>query len=410
MTTEAVDGNTIARTRLNAVEWRILAICFLTAMIDGFDTLILAFIAPLVAKAFALSPIEIGRLFAVNFIGAVVGGLGFGPLADRFGRRTMLLVSIMLAVVFTLLCSLASSVSVLMALRFLAGLGLGGVIPMIIALTAESMPASQRTAAVTWMFLGIPLGAVIGGGIVAATLSYGWQAIFAGGGAAAAVLIPLVWFGLPEPMKAVTSVQGKASLFGSVPAQFAEGRLAAVLCLWLGAFSVILSSFFLLNWMPSVLAASGFSVERAAFGGVLLNLGGVIGALTISLAVRRAGPYWPVVMALACGCILVWLVGQRVGTEAGLLPLVFLAGMGVFGAQLAMPAIAASLFPPSVRGAGVGWAMGIGRTASIVAPVVGGVLIAAQIPWPTLFLVIALPVLVSMLAIVAADRLKPRST
>ena len=395
--------------RLSAVERRILAICFLTAMIDGFDTLILAFIAPLVAKAFALSPIEIGRLFAVNFVGAVIGGLGFGPLADRFGRSTMLLVSLLLAVVFTLLCSLAGSLPALMVLRFLAGLGLGGVIPMIIALAAESMPASRRTAAVTWMFLGIPLGAVVGGAMVAATLSYGWQAIFAGGGGAAALLLPLAWFGLPESMKASTSPEGGAGLFGSVPAQFAGGRLAAVLCLWLGAFSVILSSFFLLNWMPSVLAASGFSAERAAFGGVLLNLGGVVGALAISLAVRRTGPYWPVAGTLACGCVLVWLVGQRVGTEAGLLPLVFLAGMGVFGAQLAMPAIVASLFPPAVRGAGVGWAMGIGRAASIVAPVIGGMLIAAHIRWPTLFLIVALPVFVSMLAIVAADRVRPRA-
>jgi len=406
-TIDTHETNPHTRTRLNAVERRILVICFITAMIDGFDTLILAFIAPLVAKAFAASPVEIGRLFAINFIGAVIGGLGFGPLADRFGRRTMLLVSLALAALFTLVCSFANSLPALMALRFLAGLGLGGVIPMIIALTAESMPAPLRTASVTWMFLGIPLGAVAGGAIVAATLSYGWQAIFAGGGVAAALLLPLVWFGLPESLKASTSHERKVGLFASVPAQFAEGRFAAVLCLWLGAFSVISSSFFLLNWMPSVLAASGFSPQRAAFGGVLLNLGGVVGALAISIAVRRAGPYWPVVVALAGGGILVWLLGQRVGADTGLLPLVFLAGMGVFGAQLAMPAIAAGMFPLAVRGAGVGWAMGVGRIASIVAPVIGGVLIAAQIPWPTLFLIVATPVFISMFAIILTDRTRP---
>ena len=407
MAIDTRETNAPTRTRLNAAERRILVICFITAMIDGFDTLILAFIAPLVAKAFALSPVEIGRLFAINFLGAVIGGLGFGPLADRFGRRTMLLVSLALAAVFTLLCFFANSLPALMALRFLAGLGLGGVIPMIIALTAESMPPPLRTASVTWMFLGIPLGAVAGGAIVAATLSYGWQAIFAGGGVAAALLLPVVWFGLPESLKASTLPEGKVGLFASVPAQFADGRFAAVLCLWLGAFSVISSSFFLLNWMPSVLAASGFSPERAAFGGVLLNLGGVVGALAISIAVRRVGPYWPVIIALACGGVLVWLVGQRVGADAGLLPRVFLAGMGVFGAQLAMPAIAAGMFPLAVRGAGVGWAMGVGRMASIVAPVIGGVLIAAQIPWPTLFLIVAAPVFISMLAIILTERTRP---
>jgi AAHS family 4-hydroxybenzoate transporter-like MFS transporter len=410
MTTDTLEAGAATRSHLNAAERRILVICFFTAMVDGFDTLILAFIAPLVGKAFGMSPAEIGKLFAINFVGAVIGGLGFGPLADRFGRRTMLLVSLALAVVFTLLCSLAGSPRELMTLRFLAGLGLGGVIPMIIALTAESMPPPLRTASVTWMFLGIPFGAVVGGAIVAATLSYGWPAIFVGGGVAAALLIPAVFFGLPESLMtpaAIGSTDARHGLFASVPAQFAEGRFAAVLCLWLGAFSVILSSFFLLNWMPSVLAGSGFSPERAAFGGVLLNLGGVVGALIISIAVPRAGPYWPVIVLLCCGGAVVWLVGQQVGAEQGMLPLVFLAGVGVFGAQLAMPAIAAELFPLAVRGAGVGWAMGIGRTASIVAPVIGGALIAAQVPWPTLFLVVAVPVFVAALAIFLANRVMP---
>lgn len=410
MSTNMQEVGAAVRTRLNAAERRILLICFLTAMIDGFDTLILAFIAPLVGKAFGLSPAEIGRLFAINFIGAVVGALCLGPLADRFGRRAMLLVSLAVAVVFTLLCSLAGSPQVLMALRFLAGLGLGGVIPMIIALTAENMPPPLRTASVTWMFLGIPLGAVVGGAIAAAMLNHGWQAIFVGGGVAAALLIPAVFFGLPESLVAPAirpRTSAKGGLFASVPAQFVEGRFAAVLCLWLGAFSVILTNFFLLNWMPSLLADSGFSQSRAAFGGVLLNLGGVVGALVISILVRRTGPYWPVVIALCCGGVLVWLVGQRVGAEPGLLPLVFLAGAGVFGAQLAMPAIAAGLFPTAVRGAGVGWVMGIGRVASIVAPAIGGELIEARIPWPTLFLIVAAPVFVAGFAIFLADRVRP---
>src|SRR5258708_11941018 len=185
------------RTTLNAAEWRILAICFATAMVDGFDTLILSFIAPLVGKQFGLSPVEIGKLFSAGFIGAVMGGLSVRPLADWFRRRTMLLLSLVLAVVFTFLCSKAESPQALLVLRFLGGLGLGGAIPTIIALTAEGMPANLRTPAVTWMVLGIPLGAVLGGPIVAATFSYGWQMIFFGGAPAASPLVPLVWLGLP---------------------------------------------------------------------------------------------------------------------------------------------------------------------------------------------------------------------
>src|ERR1700680_3648063 len=220
MTTDTLEAGAATRSHLNAAERRILVICFLTAMVDGFDTLILAFIAPLVGEAFGLSPVEIGKLFAINFVGAVIGGLGFGPLADRFGRRTMLLVSLALAGVFTFLCSVAGSPQGLMTLRFFAGLGLGGVIPMIIALTTESMPPPLRTASVTWMFLGIPLGAVLGGAIVAATLSYGWQAIFVGGGVAAALLLPAVVFGLPESLMtpaAIAPTDAKSGLLAWVP-------------------------------------------------------------------------------------------------------------------------------------------------------------------------------------------------
>src|SRR5258708_31603188 len=164
---ETLEAAVGTRARLNATERRIVAICFVTAMIDGFDTLILAFIAPLIAKSFGLSPVEIGKLFAINFIGAVIGGLGLGPLADRFGRRVMLLVSLAIIAAFTLLCSLAGSLQVLMVLRFVAGVALGGVIPMIVALTAESVPLPLRIISVTWMFLGVPLGSVIGGAVAA---------------------------------------------------------------------------------------------------------------------------------------------------------------------------------------------------------------------------------------------------
>ncbi len=400
------------RTTLNAAEWRILAICFATAMVDGFDTLILSFIAPLVGKQFGLSPVEIGKLFSAGFIGAVMGGLSVGPLADWFGRRTMLLLSLVLAVVFTFLCSKAESPQALMVLRFLGGLGLGGAIPTIIALTAEGMPANLRTPAVTWMFLGIPLGAVLGGAIVAATLSYGWQMIFVGGALAAAALVPLVWLGLPESHIARRAVGAgdvsRGSMFASVHAQFADGRLRAAISLWLGAFSVILSSFFLLNWMPTVLVSSGFSPERAAIAGVLLNLGGVSGALIISLAVRRYGPYRPVAVALCVGSLFVGLLGHQVGEQQSLLLLAFMSGICVFGAQLAMPAIAADLYPSAVRGAGVGWTMGIGRIASILAPLIGGALIAANISWSNLFLIVAGPTVVAALAISLADRVRPK--
>lgn len=394
---------------LSMPQVRVLAICFLVAMVDGFDTLMLSFIAPLVGKQFGLAPVEIGKLFAAGFVGAVAGALCVGPLADRFGRRVMLLICLADVTIFTLLCAQAQSPASLMALRFAAGLGLGGAMPTVIALTAENMPPAHRASAVTWMFLGFPLGAVVGGGITAANLSHGWQAIFLGGGLAALAMIPLALWGLPESRPSPDNTRARAPAFASLTAQFGQGRAASALLLWLGVFCVMLVSYFLVSWMPTVLTRAGFSPERAAVAAVLLNLGGIVGALLLSFAIKLFGPWRPVAAAFALGSFMVWLLGQQINSPQAMIIVVFITGMCIFGGQLSTPAIAVHLFPTPVRGAGTGWTMGVGRMGSIAGPVIGGALVAANLGWPVLFLIVAVPTLLAALAIAFSDRAQPRA-
>ena len=155
---------------------RLFWLCFAVAMVDGFDTLVVSFIAPAFAAEWSLSGTEVGQVFGIGLVGAAIGGIIGGRLADRAGRKKVLLGSVLLFSVLTVCCALAPNREILMALRFLAGLGLGAAIPTVTALTAETLPPEQRTAAVTRMFLGFPLGAVIGGALCAIMVEpLGWR-------------------------------------------------------------------------------------------------------------------------------------------------------------------------------------------------------------------------------------------
>lgn len=174
-------------------------ICFLIAMIDGYDTLMMSFLAPLILGEWHLPPASFGKIFASTYVGAALGATVIGACADRFGRRSMLLLSLAIAGVFTILSATARSPTQLMLWRMLAGIGLGGVIPTISALTAAHAPEDRRSGAVTRMFVGFPIGALLGGALTAAGMLWiGWRGILVAGGTGALLMLPLVALGVRE--------------------------------------------------------------------------------------------------------------------------------------------------------------------------------------------------------------------
>lgn len=375
-------------------------------MIDGFDTLVVSFIAPALAQDWSLSPPGIGSIFGIGLAGAALGGFAIGPAADWFGRKRLLIACVTGFALFTLLCARASGPGEMMIYRFLGGLGLGGAIPNITALTAEHTSSERQSSVVTYMFVGFPLGAAIGGAITAAMLEdHGWRSAFWLGGLLPLFVVPAIVFGIPETLGRDNShgTSGRFTLVG----QLAEGRLAASLFLWLGAFFIMLVSYFLVNWTPSVLRLAGFSEARAVMGAVLLNLGGVVGALALTRAVDRFGPFLPVAVALAVGALSIVLLGRGDWGQEAILAFSFVTGCFVLGGQLNIPAMAARLFPTRVRGAGVGWTMGMGRLGSIAGPTVGGALLGTELGWQSLFAMVAAPAVASAVCIAAADRLRP---
>lgn len=384
-------------------------LAFLIIMVDGYDTLMVSFIAPVLQKQWALTPAAIGRIFAMGYIGAIVGAVGIGPLADRFGRRPLLVLALFVASLSTMACAAADSLANLVWLRLVTGAALGGALPCLMAITAEHAKAERRTGTVTLMYIGYPLGAVVGGAATASLLHHGWPAIFLSTGLLCLVA-SIVALLLPESLRRDTERSARA---GSASAlffeQFADGRLWPALVLWLGVFSLLLLTYFLLSWTPSLIVDRGGSPKVAALGGVLLNLGGIAGALVLAPLVNRFGPYRPIAVVVAAGAVIVSLVGFDFGSLAPMFVLLFLAGFCIMGGQLNFPAMTVDLFPPHVRGAGAGWTIGVGRVGSIVGPILGAMLITAGLAGRSLFLIAALPALLCAAALTLAALLRGRA-
>ncbi|HEY0682191.1 MAG TPA: aromatic acid/H+ symport family MFS transporter [Steroidobacter sp.] len=382
--------------KANTPTLRVLAICFAIAMVDGFDTLVMSFIGPAILETWGLSPTELGRIFGAGLIGAALGGMTAGVVADRLGRKRTLLICVATFAVLTLACAFARTPTELALLRLAGGLGLGGAIPNIVALTAEHASTRRRSALVTLMFIGFPLGAVLGGALTALIIgSLGWRTVFMLGGALPLLLLPAVWWGVPETLVAARHDTSRATIVS----QFGDGRAPAVVLLWLGVFSIMLLSYFLINWTPTILSLSGVPEQRAIMGAVVLNFGGIVGAALLTTIIDRVGAFRAVAFTLIPGALLVVVMGASSSVPLPLMALVFFTGACVLGAQLSIPALAARLFPMHVRGTGIGWTMGVGRIGSIIGPTVGGVLVASTPDYGALFQIAAIPCAVAALCI-----------
>lgn len=390
--------------------WRRLVLfCLVIAMIDGYDTIMPSFVAPAVAHAFNLQIHAIGRLFAIGYFGAIAGALLAGELADLLGRKSVLLLALLLTSVATLACAGASSFHALLGLRFLGGLGLGGAMPSLTALTGEHAPVERRPAMVTMMFVGYPMGAVVGGLITSYFLQYGWRAVFVGGGIAALLTMQLALF-IPETLSFSRAAAGasppqrRSLRFGE---QFAGGRFGAAMMVWIGQFCMLLVVFLMLSWTPTLAVRSGFSPQTAALSGVVFNLGGAAGALALRPIVNRFGPFMPAAVVVAASAVLIVFLGWSFGSLPLLMTMLALVGSTAMGGELTCPAMVVELFPAHVRGAGAGWALATGRIGSIIGPLIGSALLAANYTPERLFAVVAVPAAVAAAAFAVGDRIRP---
>jgi AAHS family 4-hydroxybenzoate transporter-like MFS transporter len=383
-----------------------------------------------IAQQWGVAPAAFGPVFAAGLLGSFFGALSFGALGDRLGRRPALLLAVALFGATCLLTPFASSLGGLIAVRLLTGIGLGGALPGIISMTSEYSPHRIRATVIAVMFCGFPLGAVIGGSASALLIPMlGWKSLFYIGGAIPLLLLPILWFRLPESLRFLAQrqdreavdkalarlgrqamwngefVRAEASARPSVASLFSGGRAAGTALLWLTLFCSLLLTYLLINWIPLVVRQSGMPIQAAVLGVAALNGGAIFGCLALGRLADRFGQTITIGLGFALGTVAIAAIGW-VGHSAGLLIAVtFTAGFLTIGAQMCTVAICATFYSTALRATGVGWAMGVGRGGAIVGPMLGGVLIGVGTAPPTLFGMAAVFSLVAAAAVLAMGRL-----
>ena len=413
---------------LSAYQKIAIALCFLVVAIDGFDTAAIGFIAPALKAQWAATPAQLAPLFAAGLFGLMAGAFVFGPLADRIGRKPVLVATTVFFGLATFASAFAPDIQTLTALRFVTGLGLGGAMPAAITLTAELCPENRRSSLVTLMFCGFTIGSA-SAGLAASSIvaAFGWPGLLMLGGVLPLLLTPVLLALLPESprylatrgaeparVRAVLARMAPAAdLDGAAFAQpvkapgspvgqlFRDGLGLGTLLIWTTFFMSLLVFYLLSSWLPLLITTAGFSMEHASLMGATLATGGTVGAILIGRLMDRFEPHRVLAGAYLVAGGFVILLGNAVATPWLLVLAIFGAGFGVAGAQVGINALAAGYYPTTSRATGVSWANAVGRTGSVLGSMVGGVLLSLGWDLATVFAAAALPAFLAALAMLA---------
>lgn len=416
-----IDSNRLSRSQL-----LILMMVGLTVVMDGFDVQSMGYVAPAIIADWGVSKAELGPVFGAGLFGMLVGSLTLSVLADKIGRRPVLI----WATVFFSLCMLVTahvtSIGQLQVIRFVTGLGLGAIMPNALALVGEFSPRNKRVTLMMLVSCGYTIGAVLGGLVSAWMIPlWGWQSVFYLGGIFPLLIAALMYVYVPESMQFLVvkgrrldevgrtlrridpslKVDGSTRYALAETAQggapvvelFREGRGVATVLLWVVNFMNLLNLYFLSSWLPTIATSAGLSTSTAVMVGTTLQVGGVLGTLLMGPVIDRIGFFKVLVPCFALAALSIALIGQPgIG-----LPLLFLVvavtGFCIIGGQPAVNALAATYYPTALRSTGLGWSLGIGRWGSIAGPVLGGLLIQFEWSNSEIFLAMAVPTVIAAL-------------
>ena len=408
--------------RFSRYQWRVLALCVLLQVCDGIDLQAIGYTGPGIRAELGPTLAEMGWVFSSGLIGMACGALLLGPLADKIGRRIVLIASVFLFGAFSFAIAFAGNAWELMALRFCAGLGFGGALPNSLGMVAEHVPNRLRYTIMGLTSLGFIGGGAVSGWIALALVpSYGWRSVFVVGGAAAIVtsVVLIVW--LPESLRflagkpgqeaRVRAILGKIDPAFPVPPHatftvideqrrglpvrhlFTEGRTVLTLPFWFAAFFTLLDLYLLVNWIPILIKDEGLPVAQGVFIASLFQVGAGFAGVTGGFLMDWFRPF-RVMAAFAIGGALAVTTLGLVGPRPELLMVAsFVSGFFIIGCQGCLNFSTATLYPTYVRITGAGWMLGIGRIGSILGPLIGGTVLSLALPAGALFYVAALPML-----------------
>jgi AAHS family 4-hydroxybenzoate transporter-like MFS transporter len=409
--TQTIDASPFTSFQIIAI-----VLCSFVAFLDGLDTQSIAVAAPLIADKLGLVRTALGPIFSAALLGAMIGALTFGPLGDRFGRKRCLVVAAAIFGVFTLLTSYVWSYETLLAVRFAAGIGLGGATPCFIALASEYAPRRRRAMIASLIWGAFPLGGTVGGFLNGYILAnFGWPTIFLVGG-----LIPLVVAGVlviwlpesirfllasgrdPEQVRAIVRRIAPAALpnaqivadeehIEGVPLKhlFSEGRAAGTLLLWVPFIMAFGTLAIVVLWTPALLRANGIALSQAAVVLGFHGIGALIGMASAGWLMEKFGTIATLVPAYILGAVATGLLGFAATSFASVSIVIMLVGVLIgMGASGAI-ALAALTYPTAIRSTGIGWAMGMGRFGQVLAPLMASLMLGVGLGTVHIFLATA---------------------
>jgi benzoate transport len=404
----------------------LVALCVCIAGLDGFDVLVVAFTAPVIAKDWSLNPASLGVLFSAGLAGMGFGALLIAPLGDKIGRRPTVLICLCILVLGMLAAAFTGKLSELAAVRFFTGLGIGGVLANINIVVAEYSSARRRDLCVALMSVGYPIGATLGGVAAVYLIQiWGWRSVYVFGAVAASILIPITIVQLPEslafllarrpagaldkinyvlrrmqraPMAALppdlplAAAQREQSIFAIFRTPYLAGTLATSFLY----FSVMATCYFLLSWTPKVLTDLGFSTSVGISGSLLINIGGTVGCILFGLYANQLGVR-RLAVAFMLGLSAMTIIFGSLPADTLILLVAALAlGFFLHTSITVLYVVVPTIFPAAVRATGTGFSMSIGRVGAVMGPLVAGWLMAGGFQRPVYFAALALPMLLAV--------------
>jgi benzoate transport len=420
-----VDTSPMSRFQIVAV-----VVCIILNMLDGFDVLAVAFSAAHLSADWHLTGKEIGLLFSAGLFGMAGGSLFVAPLADRVGRRPLVVACLTTIACGMLASSAAQNLTQFVVLRAITGLGIGGMLASIAVIASEYSSDSWRSGAISMQSAGYSLGATLGGAASAYLLThFGWRSVFLFGGVATALVLPLVLYSLPESLDFLIARKPPAALekvnailkrmdrepvsvlpvpaltrgIESSSSSAAGGTLRRTLFVWAAFFCVMAGFYFVMSWTPKLLVQAGLSTVQGITGGVLLNVGGMVGCTVFSLFAARLNVGRLLAIFLAISAVLLVLFGAVASTLNLALIVAVVLGAVISACVGGLYAITPRLYAPRIRATGVGWAIGMGRAGAIVAPFAVGTLIDAGWGVSSLYYLFSLPFVLAVLFVIRAS-------
>jgi MFS transporter, AAHS family, 4-hydroxybenzoate transporter len=417
--------------RFSPCQWLVLLLGFLVVSADGYDTAAIGYIAPSLAQEWGVARGALGVVMSAALAGLSLGAILAGPVADRIGRKAVLVGAVTAFGAWTLVAAHAQSIGVLTAWRFLTGLGLGAAMPTTITMMSEFAPERLRGLTVNAMYCGFSCGLVAGGAAAVWLIPhFGWRSVLIAGGIGPLVLAVVLLLLQPESAQFLVTRPGTRDRVARILQRIApEARLAGctfvapsalsgrrnmaaalalivsghyrrrTLLLWLSFFMALVIYYLMTNWMPTLFRKAGFSMAQGALLASVFPLGGLLGNLVVGWSMDRFGAGRTIVIDYLLAAILVTLVGRSVAHPAYLGVSLFLCGTLVTSAATSLSTFAASLYPTEARTTGVAWAQGIGRLGGIAGSFIGAVLLGLGWDFSTVFGLLAVPAVVSAAAV-----------